>query len=288
MNSVIYQATAWHMRQTPARHSFQYKIDVFALDLNEIQSMNRFFPLIAWNRRAVLSVREQNHLRRFSGPLKEKLQKLIGPDVQLGRAVMITLPVFLGYIFNPVSFFICYDQRGLIKALAAEVNNTFGETHVYRLIQPEPATAQAAGPFEFEKKFYVSPFYDVAGRYRLTLHKLGDALDMSVEHLDDKGLTFFARIKGSASQIRRRSLLAAALRYPLRAWLTMTFISWQALKLYFLRRLKIYDKPSPPSSPETLSSPRVIHKARWGLVKYAQKYRSGRLAVGFRSSKSGL
>jgi DUF1365 family protein len=37
----------------------------------------------------------------------------------------------LGYVFNPVSFWYCHDRGGALRAVLAEVNNTFGERHNY-------------------------------------------------------------------------------------------------------------------------------------------------------------
>ncbi len=46
-----------------------------------------------------------------------------------GEIWLQTFPRVLGYVFNPVSFWLCHDRDGLLRAVLAEVNNTFGEHH---------------------------------------------------------------------------------------------------------------------------------------------------------------
>ena len=43
----------------------------------------------------------------------------------------MTLPRVLGFVFNPVSFWLCYNNEQKLIAVINEVNNTFGETHTY-------------------------------------------------------------------------------------------------------------------------------------------------------------
>ncbi|KAF0517369.1 DUF1365 domain-containing protein [Gigaspora margarita] len=43
------------------------------------------------------------------------------------------MPRFFGYTFNPVSFYYCYDIIDALKIIVLEVNNTFGEKHLYIL-----------------------------------------------------------------------------------------------------------------------------------------------------------
>jgi hypothetical protein len=45
-------------------------------------------------------------------------------------------PRVLGYSFKPVSFWYCHRTDGSLRAIVAEVNNTFGERHAYLLDHP--------------------------------------------------------------------------------------------------------------------------------------------------------
>lgn len=59
------------------------------------------------------------------------------------HAYLITAPKFLGYSFNPVSFWYLYSVDNELTAIIAEVNNTFGERHIY-LLKPSESPAEAA------------------------------------------------------------------------------------------------------------------------------------------------
>jgi hypothetical protein len=57
------------------------------------------------------------------------------PALAEGHVRLVTSARFLGYAFNPVNFWMVYedtDAPGLAAAVA-EVNNTFGEKHIYVL-----------------------------------------------------------------------------------------------------------------------------------------------------------
>jgi DUF1365 family protein len=72
-----------------------------------------------------------------------------------------TYPRVLGYTFKPVSFWYCHRPDGTLRAIVAEVNNTFGERHCYLLDNPVYGRELNA-----DKRFHVSPFCEVEGRYR--------------------------------------------------------------------------------------------------------------------------
>ena len=101
----------------------------------------------------------------------------------VGRSSLTHLR-YLGYCFNPVSFFYCFDCRGTLRAVVAEVHNTYGGAANYWL-EPDAAGAQASsrpGPSPFRaaahKRLYVSPFMPAEIDYtfvltphdRLTVH----------------------------------------------------------------------------------------------------------------------
>ena len=44
---------------------------------------------------------------------------------------MQTFPRILGYVFNPVNFWFCYENNDQLIAIVAQVNNTFNESHTY-------------------------------------------------------------------------------------------------------------------------------------------------------------
>jgi len=50
-----------------------------------------------------------------------------------GPIFLLTHLRYLGYCFNPISFYFCYDRSGHVDTIPAEVNSTFGESRNYWL-----------------------------------------------------------------------------------------------------------------------------------------------------------
>lgn len=111
------------------------------------------------------------------------------------HAYLVTAARFLGYHFNPVSFWYLYSERRTLEAMILEVNNTFDERRMYFLTRPElpperhiasrPPHAHASSGVEivdgsecmstsagklkqsWPKDFHVSPFNSRKGSYSL-------------------------------------------------------------------------------------------------------------------------
>ncbi|KAF6218512.1 hypothetical protein HO133_005861 [Letharia lupina] len=112
-------------------------------------------------------------------------------------AYLVTAPRFLGYSFNPVSFWYLYNRTKKLKAMILEVNNTFDERRMYFLKDTEPDNGAsvdenenlAAGKVDqkgsqgqstpdqkvlgrfaksWPKDFHVSPFNSRKGAYSLS------------------------------------------------------------------------------------------------------------------------
>jgi len=93
------------------------------------------------------------------------------------------------------------------------------------------------------KQFYVSPFYPVDGRYRMSLPEPGDRLALTVTLGRPSGETFSASVHGRAVPATRRALAAAALRHPWSTAVVTARIRWQGSKLY-LRGLRPVPRPA--------------------------------------------
>jgi hypothetical protein len=140
---------------------------------------------------------------------------------------------YLGYNFNPVSFFYCCDSGGAVQTILSEVNNTFGETKNYWLSEKNQVANGPARTYEFAKAFHVSPFIGPDCTYQFRFNDPGEALTVHVdvwqhdEPLFDSTLTL-RRFPWEAKTLHR-----ALVRHP---WMTAKVIGaihWQAARLYF-------------------------------------------------------
>lgn len=93
-------------------------------------------------------------------------------------AYIVTTPRFFGYSFNPVSYYYLYSAQQELKLVVLEVNNTFGEKHLYLLHSDNPANPPARKGYTFagemEKTFHISPFNHRSGNYNIQVR---DPLD---------------------------------------------------------------------------------------------------------------
>src|SRR5690606_30187627 len=116
-------------------HQFTYPLFSLRVRLNELSELGKAGGfLFSYNAWGVFSLRDSDLLSRWEGGLEEKLATLLeeqGIKEVPAYVDVVTHPRLFGYVFNPVSFFLCFQETGDLMALVAEVHNTFGERHVY-------------------------------------------------------------------------------------------------------------------------------------------------------------
>jgi cyclopropane-fatty-acyl-phospholipid synthase len=256
MNSRLYLAHAMHARYTPVEHRFRYPVFTFAFDLDELLELDRTVRGFGYNRRALLSLHDRDYLRG-AGTIRERLMRLLqeaGCADGIERVELLTMPRMFGHVFNPVSFYYAYRADGSVRCVVAEVNNTFGERHIYLLRDPEGRPTVFPMKFRHEKQFHVSPFNDRRGHYDFTLSELGPEMRATIDLIRDGGKVLTAVLWGRAVPLSSRSLLTHVGRHPFRIIANLPRIVWQAALLKFRRKLPIYSKPN-PSHPLTIAIP---------------------------------
>lgn len=123
MKSRLYQGRVWHTRRNP-EYTFEYSVWYLGLDLSEVNEVDRRLRLFSHNRFNLSALWDRDYLA-----LNEA--SLVAPPS--GSVELVTMPRFLGHVFNPVSFFLHRDATGEIADVTAEVHNTWSEQHIYRL-----------------------------------------------------------------------------------------------------------------------------------------------------------
>jgi cyclopropane-fatty-acyl-phospholipid synthase len=249
-----------HTRHVPLVHAFSYPVAFGVFDLDELPKLNALWPLAGWNQRAIMTIHDGDYLGDAPGTVADKWRRLLAGRPVAGRVVrteLITVPRVLGYSYNPANFYLGYDAAGAIVCAATEINNTYGETHVYVLDELLPGPAGPAAEFRAAKEFFVSPFFDLRGEYRFSFRRSGEEVDVRlVLHREGKP-ALSARLVGRVRPLTRGRIVSTLLRSPLSAALTMPRITWQALKLK-RKGLRGLLKPE-PTSPMTIR--RVRRKA---------------------------
>jgi DUF1365 family protein len=248
----IYFTRVLHRRLTPVDYRFSYRVFSLLLDLDELSRLRLRF--LSRNRFNLLSIYERDHGPRDGSALKpwaEGLLRSKGIDLEGGRIQLLCFPRVLGYGFNPLSLWYCHHRDGSLRAVIAEVNNTFGEHHFYLL-------CNAASPLTWpvtqsvEKVFHVSPLMDMAATYEFRLAEPSDRLSVLIKQLQHGELTLIASQQGKGYALDDKRLLAALLQVPLMTLKVIAAIHWQALKIW-LRGAPFFPKPPPPVEKVTQS-----------------------------------
>ena len=243
-----------HARTRPAKHQFAYGNYFVWLPMRQgQQSPAAFDAAIARNRWSALSFFDADHGTGGPDALAwlDQLLATQGINDCTGEVWLHTYPRVFGYVFKPVSFWYCHDDKGALRTVVVEVNNTFGERHIYVL-----KDVKLGVPQEADKVFHVSPFCEVRGRYRFNfMHqhtKEGPVPTRVVARIDytdtdwAAGPLLCTSVSGTLEALtttqRRRALWA----YPLMTVGVMARIHWQALLLW-RKRVPFFRKPAPPT-----------------------------------------
>ena len=238
-----------HTRLRPHRHAFAYDTYFLMLPMRQLHEPEAMGAL-AINRPGLIGFHDRDHGDgrgpERGGALAWLLHMLAehGVDDIDGEVWLHTYPRVLGYTFKPVSFWYAHRADGRLRAVVAEVNNTFGERHCYLLDAPRYGSEQVA-----DKCFHVSPFCRVEGRYRFRFMRTSqagqDRTVVRVDHDDAQGPLLQTSVSGTLHVASAAAVRRALWRYPAMTLMVMARIHWQALRLW-LKRTGFISKPPAP------------------------------------------
>ncbi|GMU54006.1 MAG: hypothetical protein AMXMBFR33_31520 [Candidatus Xenobia bacterium] len=281
MRSLIYHGHVSHVRFTPVKHGFRYPIYAYCLDLDELPSINS--PLFGYNRLRVSSFYDTDYLERGPGTLRQKLAGHLQSHGLGGvhRIQLITSARYLGYVFNPVSFYYCWDAADQLVGCLAEVNNTFGERFLYVLKEAREPLKGMLARYTVPKEFYVSPFNAIEGDYDFHFSDPRERLDIQIHILDRGKVLFRSALTGRPRELSPGNHLGTLLHYPVTAAMTVPRIMWQAAKLHYRKGLPPVPKPF-PEAPTILRAepPGWLERSCQRLVEsYLRLIHTGRLTL---------
>ncbi len=234
MTPAIYTAKVMHKRMFPKVNQFTYGVYYLALPLDQLGALNDGWRF-GVNRRALVSFHERDHGARDGSPLEPWIRAILSehaPQVTIASITLITMPRILGYVFNPVSFWLCFDASQQLRAVLAEVHNTFGEAHSYLCVHDDGRVLAAEDWLFARKVFHVSPFLPRDGSYQFRFAYRPDALGVTINYHDAEGaLQLITMLNGQFTPLTRASLRRAFWRHRLVTLKTILLIHYQAIKL---------------------------------------------------------
>jgi uncharacterized protein len=243
MTPHIYTAKVMHKRLLPKVNQFTYGVYYVVLPLPAT-------PLPSH----LLSFHNKDHGAcdgSDAGAWARTLLKTYCLDALIDNIVLITMPRVLGYVFNPVSFFMCMDKEKQLRAVICEVHNTFGEQHTYLCARADHAPLSPDEWLEADKLFHVSPFLPRNGHYKFRFALTGEQLGVWIDYYDaESRKQLITSLTGKFTPLNAASLRRAFWSHPLVTVKVIVLIHWQALKLtskfirYITKPLQLLEKTS--------------------------------------------
>ncbi len=237
------RARVAHRRNRPFRYEFSHRTTMWLVDVADPEAA---FP--RWLR-SLVSIRGADHFGHDDDrPLAAKLRSYLDAQ-ELGwsahRVLALANARALGYVFDPLTTYFCFDAAGDLEGVLAEVHNTYGERHCYPL-------DMSSGSATVDKEFYVSPFFAVEGRYDIRARITDDHVSVGISLTQGDETVFTASVNGALEPATRRRTLAAVVRNPLPSQRVSALIRWHGIKLW-LRRLPVVPR-RPHQSPKGMTS----------------------------------
>jgi uncharacterized protein len=221
------------------------------LDIDRLPELMRISPFAGYNRWSWTAYCERDHFGDPAKPLRTRLAEdaaRVGVTLPDGKIFLLTHLRYLGYVFNPVSFYYCYDAAGSLALLLAEVKNTFGETYNYWLTAQKPRGNAARKRYSSAKQMHVSPFMSMKLDYEWIFTPPGERLVAHMNTVADGKAFFDATLHLEHRPWTQRELHRALLSYPFMTFRVIGGIHWQALKLW-IKRVPVFTHPGKGGPP---------------------------------------
>jgi len=232
----------------PVVHAFRYRMFMLYLDLAELPGLFERHWLWSARRPALARFCREDHFGDPALPLDESIRTLVARETgqrPAGPIRLLTHLRYFGHVFNPVSFYYCFDKDdSRVETIVAEVNNTpWGEQHCYVLPQRMNAGHNGHGRYFPEKVMHVSPFMEMDVAYDWRFNAPAESLTVHMENSREGRKIFDATLVLSREEITSGSLARALAAYPLMTMKVVVAIYWQALKLW-LKGAPVHDHPA--------------------------------------------
>jgi len=241
LKNSLFEGVVTHSRVQPFAHKFKYFVTYFWFDIINFEE-SLFFKR---NKFSLFSFYDKDH-----GELKkrkEHLYEVINKNIEkitkekISYIKLFCIPRILGYVFNPISVFVCFDKKERAKVVIFEVNNTFKERHSYYC-----KVFNNTDYFHFKKTLYVSPFFKVKGNYKIKLRITKEMFFLYILYEINKEKVFDASFNGKLVELNSLNLIKVFFKKIFQNLKITTGIYFQALKLY-AKGAKYIKKPLKPN-----------------------------------------
>lgn len=235
----------FHKRHTPEIYEFSHNMLYVLINLSSLSApkKNVFFSINKFNLFSVLW--KDYGFEKFIDPRMYVSGILDEHDIDLSNAhdiKLLTIPKALGWGFNPVSFWLCFDKNKNLKVVLAEVNNTFNERHGYLCFEKDMSPIKYTNIIKHPKVFHVSPFCQVKGQYNFRFDVNEKNLKIDINYVDKNKKLISTAITGNIVPFSNKDLLPQIFILPFLAFKVIFFIHFHALRLW-IKKIPFVKKP---------------------------------------------
>lgn len=218
-----------HLRLRPRRHQFRYSVFCAWIDVDRTDDAVGPLRLMSTRGWSLFGWRAADHGPRTGATLRPWVEaRLAEAGAPAPRRIMLlAFPRVLGFVFNPLSVYYCYDVEDRLSALVYEVKNTVGDQHAY----VAQVDGDGAAPHGADKRFFVSPFIEMGLRYQFTAPDPDTRLALRIKERDAAGDYLIATWNGVAEPLSDRRLALRLITHPLMTLKVIVGIHWEALRL---------------------------------------------------------
>jgi uncharacterized protein len=233
VNSHLLVGTVRHRRTRPFVYALEHRVFYLALDLAELDAIDRRLRLFGRNRRRPMTFRDDDH---WLPPADDLRASVLGhlraegfDEADDWRITLVAYPRVFGHVFNPASFYLCRDAAGELRVVVVEVHNTHHERRLYTL---RPEVTRAAHVASMDKDHYVSPFISMDARYTVRVQDRERELRIVIDETEAGAPLLQASVALERRPLTDGALLAALVRFPFVTLKTIGLIHWHALRLW--------------------------------------------------------
>lgn len=252
----LYFGRVIHARSRPRKHRFAYKVFSMLINIDRLEDAAKMSRLFSLDRFNLFSFHHRDHGPKDGSSLRTHIDTLLS-DANLPAPAKIKLlcyPRILGYVFNPLSVYYCYDTTGRLSVLVYQVHNTFGDVHSY--IAPVSDTEQKGRVVHQsrDKNLHVSPFVGMAASYHFALDDPAETIGIRIRETDEDGPFLLATFDGKARPFSTATLAQAFVKYPLMTLKIVGAIHFEALRLW-LKGVPFFSSPLQAPARSSLDGP---------------------------------
>ena len=252
MDSCLYFGDVVHHRRSPKKHEFGYKLFMPHLFLDELPKVFKGSWFWSANRRNISWFRRQDYHRpevpSLESAVRETMEQQLGCKLE-GRISVITHLRTFGYLFNPVTFYYCWDEN-LEKPVAvmSEITNTpWHERYSKAFLWSDSRDKAKRSNHAFQKEFHVSPFIGMNIAYDWSFDVPTEKMHIDMILREEGEVLFTAHLHMKRKPITAGQLHWALIRFPFLTFKVTAGIYWHALKLK-LKGIPFYKHPKPSTS----------------------------------------